>query len=64
MIATAAFLDALNSVTTIPIIPFRDGEIDYSAHRKNIEYLLTNNSLSDDRPRVVCIAGTSRIGPV
>ena len=61
MIATPDFLDALNSVTTIPVIPYRNGEIDYSAHRKNIEYLLTNNCLSENRPRVVCIAGTSLI---
>lgn len=61
MIATPELLDALNSVITIPLIPFRNGEIDYSAHRKNIEYLLTNNHLSDNRPRVVCMAGTSLI---
>ena len=61
MIATPEFFDALNSVITIPVIPFRNGGIDYSAHRKNIEYLLTNNNLSENRPRVVCIAGTSLI---
>ncbi len=61
MIATPDFLDALNSVITIPVIPYRNGKVDYPAHRKNIEYLLTSNSLSDNRPRVICIAGTSLI---
>ncbi len=61
VIDTPQLMDTLDSVITIPVIPFRNGEIDYAAHRKNIEYLLTNNSLSDDRPRVVCIAGTSLI---
>lgn len=61
MIATPELFDALNSVITIPLIPYRNGKIDYSAHRKNIEYLLASNSLSDNRPRVVCIAGTSLI---
>jgi len=61
MIATPELFDALNSVTTIPVIPYRNGEIDYPAHRKNIEYLLSNNCLSDNRPRVICIAGTSLI---
>lgn len=51
----------LNSVITIPLIPFRNGEIDYEAHKKNIRYLMDNNCLSDGRPRVICIAGTSLI---
>ena len=38
-------LDALNSVTSIPVIPFRGGEIDYEAHGKNIDYLMQNNHL-------------------
>lgn len=54
-------LDGLNSVTTIPLIPFRGGKIDYDAHAKNISYLMTNNHLSENRPRVICIAGTSLI---
>ena len=53
--------EGLNSVTTIPLIPFRNGEVDYDAHRKNIKYLMDNNYLSDGRPRVICIAGTSLI---
>ena len=54
-------MDGLNSVTTIPLIPFRDGKIDFVAHAKNITYLMENNHLSDQRPRVICIAGTSLI---
>jgi dihydrodipicolinate synthase/N-acetylneuraminate lyase len=54
-------LDGLNSVTTIPLIPFRGGSIDYDAHARNIGYLMENNHLSDGRPRVICVAGTSLI---
>jgi len=54
-------LDGLNSVTTIPLIPFRGGRIDFDAHAKNVSYLMENNHLSDDRPRVICVAGTSLI---
>ncbi|MEX1019154.1 MAG: dihydrodipicolinate synthase family protein [Litorilinea sp.] len=54
-------LDALYSVTTIPIIPFRNGEIDYDAHAKNVSYLMRNNYLDNDRPRVISVAGTSLI---
>ena len=54
-------LDGLNSVTTIPLIPFRGGSIDYDAHARNITYLMENNHLSDGRPRVICVAGTSLI---
>ncbi|MCG9130021.1 dihydrodipicolinate synthase family protein [Candidatus Poribacteria bacterium] len=54
-------LDALYSVTTIPIIPFNDGKIDYAGHSKNIDYLMTNNYLDEDRKRVIAIAGTSLI---
>ena len=56
-----ALLDALNSVTAIPIIPFDGDQIDYTGHAKNINYLMENNYLSDDRPRVIAIAGTSLI---
>jgi dihydrodipicolinate synthase/N-acetylneuraminate lyase len=61
MIDSADLPEVLNSVTTIPLIPFRRGVIDYAAHRKNIEYLMTNNHLSGGRPRVICVAGTSLI---
>ena len=54
-------LDGLNSVTSIPVIPFRGGKIDYGAHAKNISYLMGNNHLDGDRRRVIGIAGTSLI---
>ncbi|NND31074.1 MAG: hypothetical protein HKN76_00695 [Saprospiraceae bacterium] len=60
----ATLLDGLDSVTTIPLIPFRNGKIDYDAHQMNIHYLMKNNHLSDARPRVICIAGTSLINQV
>ena len=61
MLSIEELNEALYSVTTIPVIPFRDGRIDYAAHEKNIRYLMENNYLSDNRPRVICIAGTSLI---
>ena len=54
-------LDALNSVTAIPIIPFKGDKIDYVGHAKNIDYLMTNNYLDEGRKRVIAIAGTSLI---
>ena len=58
---TPALLDALNSVTAIPVIPYRNGKIDYDAHAKNIAYLMRNNHLDHGRPRVISVAGTSLI---
>ena len=60
-IDTPTLLDALDSVTAIPIVPFKDGEIDYAGHAKNINYLMQNNYLEGDRKRVIAIAGTSLI---
>jgi len=54
-------LDALNSVISIPLIPYNGGAIDYNGHRKNIRYLMQNNTLSENRPRVLSLAGTSLI---
>ena len=54
-------LDTLNSVTSIPAIPFRQGAIDYDAHDKNVNYLKENNHLDGGRRRVIGIAGTSLI---
>ena len=52
-IETAALLDALNSVTAIPIIPFNaDGSVDYKGHAKNVNYLMENNHLSDGFSRI------------
>lgn len=57
----ATLLDGLNSVISIPLIPYSDGTIDFDGHAKNIDYLMKNNCLSDNRPRVISIAGTSLI---
>lgn len=53
--------EALDNVTAIPIIPFRQGKIDFDAHAMNVQYLMRNNTLDGDRPRVVSVAGTSLI---
>jgi len=60
-LSTPALLDALDSAITIPIIPFKQGKIDYDGHAKNIEYLMRNNRLTDGRQRVISVAGTSLI---
>lgn len=60
-INTESLLDGLNSVISIPLIPFNDGKIDFDGHAKNIDYLMKNNHLSDNRPRVISIAGTSLV---
>ena len=38
MIDTPALLDALDSVISIPLVPFAAGNIDYAGHAKNIDY--------------------------
>jgi dihydrodipicolinate synthase/N-acetylneuraminate lyase len=58
---TPTLLDALNSVTTIPIIPFQRGRIDFDGHAKNVSYLMRANRLDGGRPRVLSVAGTSLI---
>jgi 4-hydroxy-tetrahydrodipicolinate synthase len=61
-LSTDQLLDALDTVISIPIVPFTaDGSIDYGAHSKNIDYLLSNNHLEGGRTRVVSIAGTSLV---
>ena len=60
-IDTPTLLDALDSVTAIPIIPFKDDKIDYAGHAKNINYLMQNNYLEGNRKRIIAIAGTSLI---
>ncbi len=54
-------LDALDSVISIPLIPFDGSRIDYDGHAKNVDYFMRNNNLSGGRPRVVSIAGTSLV---
>ena len=58
-IDTPVLLDALDSVTAIPIIPFDGEAINYAGHAKNIDYLMQNNYLEGNRKRVIAIAGTS-----
>ena len=60
-LSTPELLDPLDSVTSIPVIPFRDGAVAYDAHAKNIDYLMSNNTLEGGRRRVIGIAGTSLI---
>jgi dihydrodipicolinate synthase/N-acetylneuraminate lyase len=57
----STLLDALDSVTAIPVIPFDGDRIDYAGHAKNIDYLMQSNHLEGNRKRVVAIAGTSLI---
>ena len=58
---TEALYDTLNSVTAIPVVPYRGGAIDLDGHRSNIRYLMDNNYLDGNRQRVIGIAGTSLI---
>ena len=58
---TEHLLDALDTVISIPILPFREGRIDYEAHGRNIDYLLGTKALEGDRERVISIAGTSLV---
>ncbi len=60
-ITTPQLLEALNSVIGIPLIPYAGRAIDFAGHARNIDYLMRHNSLSDGRPRVISIAGTSLI---
>ncbi len=60
-LSTPELWTALDSVISIPIIPFEDGKIDYEGHAKNIAYLMSNNYLDGGRKRVIAVAGTSLI---
>jgi dihydrodipicolinate synthase/N-acetylneuraminate lyase len=53
------WIETMDTVTAIPIVPFRDGRIDFAGHDKNIDYLLTRNFLDGDRPHAIAVAGTS-----
>jgi hypothetical protein len=37
---TQTLLDSLDTAITIPVIPFKDGRVDYTGHAKNINYLM------------------------
>lgn len=58
---TKVLLEALNAPTTIPVVPYKSGQIDYAGHAKNIDYLMTHNYLDNGRKRVISVAGTSLI---
>ncbi len=60
-LSNETLLEALDTVVSIPITPFKGGDIDYAGHSKNIDYLLNNNHLDGGRARVVSIAGTSLV---
>jgi dihydrodipicolinate synthase/N-acetylneuraminate lyase len=60
-LSTLELWSALDSVISIPIIPFKDKKIDYEGHAKNIAYLMNNNHLDGGRKRVIALAGTSLI---
>jgi len=60
-LSTATLLESLNAPTTIPIVPYRNGAIDFDGHAKNIGYLMHNNRLDQGRRRVISVAGTSLI---
>ena len=61
-LSTDALLEALDTVVSIPVVPFDGkGNIDYAGHATNIDYLLNNNHLDGNRTRVISIAGTSPV---
>jgi dihydrodipicolinate synthase/N-acetylneuraminate lyase len=60
-VETDMLLAALEGVTTIPVVPYRNGQIDYEGHKKNVRYLMNSNVLDNNRLRVISIAGTSPI---
>ncbi len=60
-LSNEALMEALDTVVSIPAVPFQGGVIDYSGHSKNIDYLLNNNHLDGGRARVISIAGTSLV---
>ena len=58
---TETLYDTLDSVTAIPVVPYRGGVIELDGHRKNVRDLMENNHLEGNRKRVIGIAGTSLI---
>ena len=60
-IETEELIESLNSVSSIPIVPFKNGQVDFDGHRKNVDYLIDNNHLEGERRRVIAIAGTSLV---
>lgn len=60
-IDTPALKEALYNVTAIPIVPFREGRVDFDGHARNVAYLMRANRLDGGKPRVLTVAGTSLI---
>lgn len=58
-LSKSEWIDWLDTVIAIPIVPWRDGRIDFTGHAKNIDYLLTHNALDGGRRRAISVAGTS-----
>ena len=42
---TEELRDALDTVISIPVVPFRNGEVDFEGHATNVDYLMNNNNL-------------------
>ena len=61
ILETDELLEALNSVISIPVVPFKNGVVDFEGHATNINYLMKSNNLEGNRRRVVAIAGTSLV---
>ena len=59
--AATALVDQLETVIAIPPLPFRAGNFDAEAHRKNMRFLVERNFLDGGRRRAIGIAGTSLI---
>ncbi len=49
----------LDTAIAFPILPFRNGAVDLSAHRRNVQYLIRNCFLDSGRKRVITIGGSS-----
>ena len=58
---TGELRDALDTVISIPVVPFRNGEVDFEGHATNVDYLMNTNNLEGDRRRAIAIAGTSLV---
>lgn len=58
---SATLIENLNSVISVPIVPFRKGKLDLDTHLRNIDSLLKRNYLGEGRKRVICLGGTSLV---
>ena len=58
---TEELRDALDTVISIPVVPFRNGEVDFEGHATNVDYLMNTNNLEGDRRRAIAVAGTSLV---